>query len=63
MRAAIELVGGGVLAVLLGILLYRVPDMDWYLPLPAFLAAPLPIGLGIVQWRSLQQKDKERAEP
>jgi hypothetical protein len=63
MGAVLKLVGGGVLAVVLGILLYQVPDMDWYLPLPAFLVAPLLIGLGIVHWRNLQHKDKEGAEP
>jgi hypothetical protein len=62
MGAVFKLVGGGVLAVVLGVLLYQVPDMEWYLPLPAFLVAPLLIGLGIVHWRKLQQKEKEGAE-
>jgi hypothetical protein len=63
MGAVFKLVGGGVLAVVLGILLYQVPDMDWYLPLPAFLVAPLLIGLGVVHWRNLRRKDQGGTEP
>jgi hypothetical protein len=63
MGKVIKLVGGSVLAVVLGILLYQVPDMDWYLPLPAFLVAPLLIGLGIVHWRNLKKEDNEPTDP
>ena len=63
MRAVIRLVGGGVLAIVLGVLLYLVPEMDWYLPLPAFLVGPLLIGLGMAHWRRLQQEDKISAGP
>jgi hypothetical protein len=55
MAAVIRLIAGGVGALILGIALYFVPDMDWYLPLPAFLVAPLLAGLGIVHWRNLQR--------
>jgi hypothetical protein len=53
-RAVLRLIGGGVVAAVLGVLLYQFPDMEWYMPLPAFLVSPLLIALGIVHWRNLR---------
>jgi hypothetical protein len=61
MSAVFKLIGGGVAAVVMGIMLYQVPDLAWYHPLPAFAVAPLLIGMGIVHWRNLQKKNHEGA--
>ena len=49
---------GGIVAIILGILLYQAPGIEWYMPLPAFGVAVLLFGLGIAQWRALKKKDK-----
>jgi hypothetical protein len=50
-----KLVGSGVLAVVLGVMLYQTPDIKWYEPLPAFVAAPFLIGLGLMHWSNLRR--------
>lgn len=59
MYAVWRLIGSGILAIVLGIMLYQVPEIEWYKPLPAFVVAPFLIGLGLMHWSNLKNKPKQ----